>query len=543
MDFHPISLSERLGAHRMDKKHVMKGTKTLSLSYLLFGGVGIFVVGFLLYFSLTRVLLNVSISSAEATLIQSGKYLEVYIERLKTMSSLVSQNADVRDYFNNETEFTGEQYQKRIQDFIHTAIESDKTIKSIILISKEGKIVSNEEGLTMSMSEDMMQEAWYVNAIHQDMPILTSARMQSFSMDKNLWVISLSEEIVDEDGNNIGVAVIDIPYTSIENYLSELHLGENGYAFILNENQEVVFHKDFAYYTDQSLVQSLIELKNQRNTLLSDDTLISQYQIQNSDWTLVGVCKVDSLPVIRKQIIETILFGFAIILGGVMFTTALLRKLAMKLSMKEQEIHDQQMMALYSQINPHFLYNTLDTIVWMAEFNQSEDVIKITKSLAQFFRLSLNQGNNVTTLGDEIEHVKQYLYIQKQRYQDKLNYSFKIDETLLDIMVPKIILQPIVENCIYHGIQELEGPGMIQITCKKSEDSDKDFQIEIMDNGVGFDFEDGLQHLPKTKKTRLGGVGLENVQERIQLLCGKQYGINVKSSIGKGTIVTLFLCK
>lgn len=543
MDFHPISLSERLGAYRMDKKHVMKGTKTLSLSYLLFGGVGIFVVGFLLYFSLTRVLLNVSISSAEATLIQSGKYLEVYIERLKTMSSLVSQNADVRDYFNNETEFTGEQYQKRIQDFIHTAIESDKTIKSIILISKEGKIVSNEEGLTMSMSEDMMQEEWYVNAIHQDMPILTSARMQSFSMDKNLWVISLSEEIVDEDGNNIGVAVIDIPYTSIENYLSELHLGENGYAFILNENQEVVFHKDFAYYTDQSLVQSLIELKNQRNTLLSDDTLISQYQIQNSDWTLVGVCKVDSLPVIRKQIIETILFGFAIILGGVMFTTALLRKLAMKLSVKEQEIHDQQMMALYSQINPHFLYNTLDTIVWMAEFNQSEDVIKITKSLAQFFRLSLNQGNNVTTLGDEIEHVKQYLYIQKQRYQDKLNYSFKIDETLLDIMVPKIILQPIVENCIYHGIQELEGPGMIQITCKKSEDSDKDFQIEIMDNGVGFDFEDGLQHLPKTKKTRLGGVGLENVQERIQLLCGKQYGINVKSSIGKGTIVNLFLCK
>ncbi len=98
------------------------------------------------------------------------------------------------------------------------------------------------------------------------------------------------------------------------------------------------------------------------------------------------------------------------------------------------------MMALYSQINPHFLYNTLDTIVWMAEFNQSEDVIKITKSLAQFFRLSLNQGNNVTTLGDEIEHVKQYLYIQKQRYQDKLNYSFEIDETLLDIMVPKIIL-------------------------------------------------------------------------------------------------------
>lgn len=520
------------------------GTQALSLTYLLFGFVGIFIVGFLLFHSLSSVMIKEAVSSTEMSVSQSGKYLEVYIERLKTMSKLVSHNQDVINLFSHKEELSKEQYVSRINRLISDVIESDPSIKSIILISKEGKVFSNEEKLNMSTSEDMMKEEWYINAIHSDMPKLTSARMQSFSMDKDLWVISISEEIIDENGNNIGVAVLDIPYTTIETYLMDLHLGKGGYAFILNSDNKVVFHHDVSYYTNAELIQSLLELKNEKSGYMaSNNMLVSQYVVQNADWTLVGVCKVDSVIIIRRQIIETILFGFAVIFVGVIFTTVLLRRLAEELSKKEKDIHAHEMNALYSQINPHFLYNTLDTIVWMAEFNQSEEVIKTTKSLAQFFRLSLNQGKKLTTLGDEIEHVKQYLYIQKQRYQEKLTYSFDVDESLLEVMVPKIILQPIVENSIYHGIQELDGNGRIEITISKVQAGTDDFVIEIQDNGVGFVYNNEIELLPQSKKIRLGGVGLKNVHQRIQLYCGDGYGITLETKLNQGTKVKLHLCK
>lgn len=525
-----------------NKYSLVKRTHALSFSYLFFGFVGIFIVGFLLYYSLSTVLMNLSISSTDAALSQSGKYLEVYIERLKTTSSLVSSNPDVVEYFSHQNELSETQYTLRINRLINDVLASDTTVKSIILISKDGKVFSNEKELDLSMSEDMMKEEWYVNAIHSDMPKLTSARMQSFSMDKNLWVISLSEEIVDENGENIGVAVIDIPYTTLESYLMGLHLGEEGYAFILNSDDQVVFHHDVNYYSDTTRLQSLVALKNLPNEpILSADTLVSQYAIQNTDWTLVGVCKIDAITIIRRQIIETIFFGFAVIFMGVLITTALLRKLTAELSKKEEDIYTHEMNALYSQINPHFLYNTLDTIVWMAEFNQSDAVIQTTKSLAQFFRLSLNQGKKLTPLRDEIEHVKQYLYIQKQRYQEKLNYEFYAEDALLDVFVPKIILQPIVENSIYHGIHELDSGGFITITCKHSTADPNDFTIEVQDNGIGFDYQNNIDLLPTSNKTRLGGVGLKNVQQRIQLLYGPKYGVTVESKKNGGTKITLHL--
>jgi two-component system sensor histidine kinase YesM len=413
-----------------------------------------------------------------------------------------------------------------------------------VIISKDGIVFSNEAGLDMTMSEDMMKEEWYVNAIHSEMPRLTSARMQSFSMDKDSWVISISEEIVDEQGRNIGVVVLDIPYTTIESYLMHLQFGENGNVFILNSENEVVFHQDTTYYEDEALIQTLVDLKNKKNVYSSwENTLVSQYEIKNTDWTLVGAFELESIPIIKRQIVEIIFVGFVFILLGVVFTTIILNRLTEELKRKEEVFHKQEMDVLYSQINPHFLYNTLDTIIWQAEFNQSEDVILTTKSLAQFFRLSLNQGEKLTTLRDEINHVKQYLYIQKQRYQEKLNYEFQVEESLLDMLVPKIILQPIVENSIYHGIRELDRDGMITLTFSKVQNSEKDFDIEIKDTGIGFQCKNEKNKFPQSNKKCLGGVGLQNLHQRIQLYCGNKYGLEIHSVPLQGTIVILHLCK
>ena len=519
----------------------------ITFIYLIFGIVSILLVGSILYYSLTNVLVEESIMSTKTTVNQTGKYLETYVDKLKIISNTLVNNQDVIEYFSdeqgNKKSLDSKTYEQRIHKRIENIMKSDTSLESIIIISKDGKVFSNEENLDMSMSKDMMEEKWYIKAIHNDMPTLTSARMQPFSMDKNLWVISLSQEIVNVQGENIGVAVIDVPYTAIETYLMDLHLGNGGYAYILNNNQDVVFHQDKRYYEDGNLQAHLVRIMNMPTGYQKDsEILINQYKMSNTDWTLVAVSSVDALTVLKRQVLETVIMGISIILIVVLVTSVILKRLLQEIQSREQEIHHYEMNVMYGQINPHFLYNTLDTIVWMAEFNQKEDVIKITKTLAHFFRLSLNQGKSTTSLSNEIEHVRQYLYIQKQRYQDKLAFNININEDNLEVIVPKIILQPIVENAIYHGIKDKDGEGTITINVTEK---NEDLFIEVKDDGIGFDMAslDENNAIPQSTKTKLGGVGLTNVDRRIKLFCGETYGLQIHSEKGLGTSIVLKLCK
>ena len=202
---------------------------------------------------------------------------------------------------------------------------------------------------------------------------------------------------------------------------------------------------------------------------------------------------------------------------------------------KIKYLREYEIKALHSQINPHFLYNTLDTIIWMAEFKDEKKVIAITKALANFFRISLSNGNEMILLKDEIKHVQEYLFIQKQRYEDKLSYSFNVDETLLSAEVPKIIIQPIVENSIYHGIKNIPGNGLIEIDVYKKDDS---INISVKDNGIGF------KKSKNFKKSKIGGVGIQNVDKRIKFYYGKKYGIFIsKPNEGAEVIIKIPLNK
>ena len=199
---------------------------------------------------------------------------------------------------------------------------------------------------------------------------------------------------------------------------------------------------------------------------------------------------------------------------------------------KIKYLREYEIKALHSQINPHFLYNTLDTIIWMAEFEDNEKVISITKSLANYFRLSLSNGHEKIPLKDEIMHTKEYLFIQKQRYEDKLSYFFNIeDERLLSIEVPKIIIQPIVENSIYHGIKNLSGNGIITIDVYRENST---VNISVKDNGIGF------EKAKQFKKSKTGGVGFQNVDKRIKFYYGKNYGVFInKDSNTEGAEVVI----
>ena len=178
-----------------------------------------------------------------------------------------------------------------------------------------------------------------------------------------------------------------------------------------------------------------------------------------------------------------------------------------------------ELKALSSQINPHFLYNTLDTIIWMAEFQDTNRVVSITKALATYFRLALNGGEDLIPLTKEVDHVRQYLYIQQQRYEEKLSYEIQVDENIPDILLPKLVLQPLVENAIYHGIKEINRPGKIQLTVRYQSPSIK---ITIEDNGVGLKKQG-------TSNKALGGVGIQNVKERLALYFGEEFKMEFDS--------------
>ena len=553
----------------------------LSLFFLGAGLTVILLLSGAVYWFASNLLMSETISKTHDLLEMSGANIGTYIARVKGESNVFAGSPSLRQYLSDDEE----SLRTGLLSQIDTLLQNDSSIKSIVVVSKDGRILSNEKNLDMSVSSDMMKEDWYIESIHNTMPVLTGARMQSFSSDKDNWVISVSTEITGDSGDNLGVLLMDMEYSVIEDHLRSLDLGREGYVFLLNDKGEPVYHKDTSYFSDPDKLAQLLEIQSAGDGYDKASNLLTcQTQIEKTGWTMVGVVSLDTLKMLERQLFEAVLLTggllfIAVLLIGILFTRRLstpmadlergmneieklaevrirknsfyevellagnynrmihrIRILMDEISDKEKTLRHAELNALVSQINPHFLYNTLDTIVWMAEFHDSTRVIALTKSLAAFFRLSLSGGRELITVGDELEHVRQYLYIQKERYGDKLNYTIHAPEEVLDYTVPKIILQPIAENSIYHGIKPLDSPGQITITVQ--EEGEK-LIFTVSDNGAGCRPDAAAADNP----SRPGKVGLKNVDERLKLYYGPGYGVTIHPAPGAGCRVELTVGK
>ena len=212
-----------------------------------------------------------------------------------------------------------------------------------------------------------------------------------------------------------------------------------------------------------------------------------------------------------------------------------------QVTVEQERLHHAELELLQAQINPHFLYNTLDTIVWLAESGEQSKVVSMVGSLSKFFRTSLNQGKDNITIGEELQHAGSYLEIQQVRYQDILSYEIAVPEKLWKYMIPKITIQPLIENALYHGIKNKRGMGCIRVTGEACEDH---FCIYVSDDGIGMSEErlekirNRISHMDPSK----GEIfGLYNVNERIRLRAGDDYGISIDSKYGYGTTVCIKL--
>ncbi len=208
---------------------------------------------------------------------------------------------------------------------------------------------------------------------------------------------------------------------------------------------------------------------------------------------------------------------------------------------QEEQKRRSELEVLQSQINPHFLYNTLDSVIWMTEAGRQEEAIQMVTSLARLFRISLSRGSSVIPLADELEHARHYMTIQKIRYKNRFTFDVQAGPEVEGLYTLKLIVQPLLENAIYHGLSAVEDDGHIRVTARRMDDR---LVIDVEDDGMGMPPEVAAQLLEDYRpavKTSGSGIGIRNVHRRIQLTFGKEYGLQVESEPDEGTRVRIIL--
>ena len=206
-----------------------------------------------------------------------------------------------------------------------------------------------------------------------------------------------------------------------------------------------------------------------------------------------------------------------------------------------KELKSAELKALHSQINPHFLYNTLEMINWLGYGNKPEEIHSVVVSLSKYYRLTLNSGRELLRIEEELKHVGYYLMIEEKRFSGKFSYDINVPAELYDYVIPKITLQPLIENALLHGILERrDRPGTILIRGREEKDH---ILLLVIDDGIGMETSEIDYILNENIGTNKSGYGIRNVDRRIRLMFGEEYGLSFESSPGKGTTAIVRLPK
>ena len=451
---------------------------------------------------------------------QMNQNIDSYIDYMENIAYLISSNEDVQDYLFDETIDNEGRY--RILNQFQTILDSRSDIRNVGIISKSGRMLINDGSKSVNQDLDLNTQEWYSKALKSpNGPILTSSHVQHIISGERPWVITLSRGIRDRSGSGEkeGVFFIDLNYSAISGLCDQSTVGTKGYAFILDAKGNIVYHPQ-----QQQLYN---ELQTENISLIMDPIQKlrdSMKKVQEGDFSVSDVV-VDS-----KNEIGSLTKSFDVMTHKIH-------------ELMEQNVHEQEekrkseLKALQSQINPHFLYNTLDSIIWMAEGKKNEEVVLMTASLARLLRQSISNEDEVVPIANEVEYARGYLTIQKMRYKDKLEFQIDVDSSILYIPLIKLVLQPIIENAIYHGLKYKESKGLLIV---KGFMKDGNAVLQIIDDGVGMD-EETLAHIYDRHKVNYhsNGVGVYNVQKRLKLYYGDDYGITYESEKGKGTTATI----
>ncbi|WP_444643268.1 sensor histidine kinase [Caproiciproducens sp. R1] len=473
---------------------------------------------------------------------------------------------------------------------------------SIGVFSNSGEVIAAEPLTQLKPSANVSEENWFKNAARKiENCHFSTPHVQNLFVDpdnKYRWVVSLSRSVELTSAGSIthGVLLVDMNFSGIEQICKNVDLGESGYIYLIDGNGEIIYHprQQLIYSNlihENNYAAARYDDGNHNETFEGQQRLVTVKTAGYTGWKIIAVTPTQDITSNYQQFrLFALFFLFFAIFLMIFVNMFLSSRIAnplkeLELSVKEldrgnlsgvdisvsgsyevqhlgktiRSMVDQmrrlmddivaeqeskrrsELDALQSQINPHFLYNTLDSIIWMVENERYDGAVTMVTALARLFRISLSQGKNIITVSDELEHVRNYLTIQKMRYKNKFSYEISAEPETLKCATIKLIVQPLVENAIYHGMEFMSGDGEIRI---KAYREGNDLYIDIIDNGLGMPQEqaDALLTQETTKVRGKGsGIGLKNVQERIQLYFGSEYGLAIYSEPDEGTTARIHL--
>lgn len=518
--------------------------------------------------------------------------IDTYIDYMENVSTVMAKSADISLYLfeNEQSGDERDEERKRILTQFNTIMESRQDIYNIAAVAENGRYILNQGEDELTPYIHIQDLDWYQAAMDSDTGIaVSSSHVQNAIQSSYKWVITLSRVLVNNrTGEKEGLFFVDLNYSAISDLCNNNSIGNKGYIFVLDDGGNVIYHPKQQLMYGGLLTEHIDEIMACQNDSLTvrDGTEHKLYTLSRSDktgWIVVGAAYTSELLKNNKQAQMLYILAAVILILGVLLISSMLsraitrplRQLTESMSrvekgqfdranvyvtmeneigsleksynlmterihtLMEENVYEQEqkrkseLRALQAQINPHFLYNTLDSIIWMSEAGQNDEVVEMTSALAKLLRQSISNDNEQVELVQEMEYVRNYLTIQKMRYQDKLEYDIAIEPMVSHVQIVKLVLQPIVENAIYHGIKYKESKGNLWI---RAYADGKDVCIAVEDDGIGMDDSVlGTIFDEKEKSRKQNGVGVSNVQKRLKLYYGEEYGIIYESRPGEGT--------
>ncbi len=566
----------------------------ISISFTAIAIVGMSFMGIVLYTQFSQTTRREAIESNKQLLDQANLNLHSYLRSMMGISDAM--------YFTviKNRDLTREPIDKEM----NLLYEANKdNLISIACITENGSVMAAAPVAEQKKGIDIKNQSWFIQANEKiDRLHFTTPYVQNLFESSNFryyWVVTLSRsvELTDVGSTRMGVLMINMNFSSIEQLLTKANEKGAGYVYLTDRNGEIIYHPK------QSAIYSGLHMENNQAVAEYEDgehveefhgekRVVLVKSVGYTGWKLVSVIPVKEFYVNMYHIrLFTIMIAFLtiflILSGNIIISSRVtdpIRKLEdsindlesgnwdmdvyiggtheirhlgrtinfmvkqMKQLMEErvreqQEKRRSELDVLQSQINPHFLYNTLDSVVWLVENAQYQKAIAMITSLAKLFRISLSKGKNIIPIRDEIAHAKSYMDIQQIRYKNKFDIEFDIDPAIEDYSTIKLIIQPLLENAIYYGVQHMEdNEGKIIL---RGYEKDEDIFLDVIDNGMGMKSE--VVELLLTDDTRVrkkgAGIGLRNIDQRIRLYFKGDYGLSIQSELDEGTTVRICLPK
>lgn len=563
----------------------------LMISFSVLSVAVMLTLGVVLYIRFSNVSRDEIVETTRKLMEQTGENLEDYLVSMRQISDAV--------YYNvvKESDFSAEQ--NEIQEGMNLLYEANRdNLRSIAIYNDYGSLMAAEPVASQKEDPNVTRQSWYQQAMEEvENMHFSTPHIQNLFDDGTkgyYWVISLSRmvEITDGGDSRAGVLLVDMDYSSISRMMNQINTMDNGqYYYLCDSNGEIIYHRQQIQISDGILSENS-EAASQYKDGVYDEVFerkgrkVIVNTISYTGWKLVGVIPYDAftrgMVNIRYFIVILILLMAMMLtfinrmvsvrisrpilklndsvmeyeagkkpkiyIGGsreirylgysIRSSYEQIESLMQKILWEQNERRKSELDALQSQINPHFLYNALDSITWMIEGGRNDDAAYMITQLAKLFRISLSKGRTIIRIGDELMHAKSYMNIQKVRCRDSFSVSFDVDPSIESCCVVKLILQPILENAINYGVSGMEDCGEIKVTGRMDEEN---IILTVEDNGMGIP-EDEVDLL-LTDNNRVhkqgSGVGLVNVNNRIQILFGKEYGLHIESELDEGTKVSI----